>query len=99
MPVTARLSHAAYNPHANAYGPTETQRESLRLAQDEYRQISAGQPALAGGQLNLVEAVRQLMGDAGRRQVKNARNALVTGIGVIPYGRNWGSSSALVLQN
>ena len=62
-------------------------------------QISAGQPALAGGQLNLVEAVRQLMGDAGRRQVKNARNALVTGIGVIPYGRNWGSSSALVLQN
>ena len=42
MPVTARLSHAAYNPHANAYGPTETQRESLRLAQDEYRQISAG---------------------------------------------------------
>jgi len=62
-------------------------------------QIGAGQPALAGGQLNLVEAVRQLMGDTSRRQVKNARNALVTGIGVIPYGRNWGSSSALVLQN
>ena len=62
-------------------------------------QIGAGQPALAGGQLNLVEGVRQLLGEAGRRQVKNARNALVTGIGVIPYGRNWGSSSALVLQN
>ena len=41
MPVTARLSHAAYNPHANAYGPTDTQRESLRLAEEEYRQISA----------------------------------------------------------
>ena len=62
-------------------------------------QIGAGQPALAGGQLNLVEGVRQLLGEAGRRQVKNVRNALVTGIGVIPYGRNWGSSSALVLQN
>ena len=47
----------------------------------------------------LVEAVRQLMGEAGRRQVKDARNALVTGIGVIPYGRNWGTSSALVLAN
>jgi acetyl-CoA acetyltransferase len=62
-------------------------------------QIGAGQPALAGGQLNLVEAVRQLLGEAGRRQVRGARNALVTGIGVIPYGRNWNSSSALVLQN
>jgi acetyl-CoA acetyltransferase len=62
-------------------------------------QISAGQPGLAGGQLNIVEGVRQLMGEAGRRQVKNARNALVTGIGVIPYGRNWGTSNAIVLQN
>jgi acetyl-CoA acetyltransferase len=62
-------------------------------------QISCGQPGLAGGQLNLVEAVRQLMGQAEKRQVKNPRNAVVTGIGVIPYGRNWGTSSALVLVN
>lgn len=62
-------------------------------------QIACGQPGLAGGQLNLVEAVRQLMGEATKRQVKDARNAMVTGIGVIPYGRNWGTSAAMVLQN
>ena len=33
----------------------------------------------------------------GRRQVKDTRNALVTGIGWINYGRNWGSSSVLAL--
>lgn len=62
-------------------------------------QISCGQPGLAGGGLNLAEAVRQLMGEAGRRQTPNPRNALVTGIGVIPYGRNWGTASAMVLVN
>lgn len=60
-------------------------------------QISAGQAGLAGGGTNLVEAVRQLFGEAGERQVANTANALVTGIGWIPYGRNWGSSVALVL--
>lgn len=60
-------------------------------------QISAGQPGLAGGGLHLVEAVRQLMGEAGPRQVRNTASALVTGIGWLPYGRNWGSSNALIL--
>jgi acetyl-CoA acetyltransferase len=61
-------------------------------------QISAGQPGLAGGALNLVEAVRQLFGEGGARQVPDARNALVTGIGVIPYGRNWSTSAAMILE-
>ncbi len=59
-------------------------------------QISVGQAACSSE--NLVEAVEQLMGEAGARQVKNTRNALVTGIGWINYGRNWGSSAALVLE-
>jgi acetyl-CoA acetyltransferase len=61
-------------------------------------QISAGQPGLAGGGVNLAEAVDQLLGRAGARQLRRAENALVTGIGVIQYGRNWGCSSALVLE-
>jgi acetyl-CoA acetyltransferase len=60
-------------------------------------QISAGQAGLAGGGTNLVEAVRQLMGKGGARQVRRTDNALVTGIGWIPYGRNWGTSVALIL--
>ena len=62
-------------------------------------QISAGQPGLAGGGHNLVEAVRQLFGDAGERQIPDLPNALVTGIGSIPYGRNWHVSNAMVLEN
>ena len=56
-------------------------------------QISAGQAACSSN--NLIEAVRQLMGEGGPRQVKDTTNALVTGIGWINYGRNWGSSAAL----
>jgi len=60
-------------------------------------QISAGQAGLAGGGTNLVEGVRQLFGEGGARQVKDTRNALVTGIGGIPYGRNWNSSVVMIL--
>ena len=61
-------------------------------------QISMGQPGLGGGGVNLTEALRQLMNEAGERQVPGAKNALVTGIGVIPYFRNWGSSTAMILE-
>lgn len=40
MSVTARLQHAAYNPHANAYGPTATQRQSLNIARSLYQDVS-----------------------------------------------------------
>ncbi len=60
-------------------------------------QISAGQVGLAGGGTNLIEAVRQLFGEGDKRQVKDTKNALVTGIGGIPYGRNWATSVAMIL--
>lgn len=61
-------------------------------------QISAGQPGLAGGGVNLVECLRQLFGEAGTRQVKRHGNAMLSGIGVIPYARNWGTSSVMLLE-
>jgi acetyl-CoA acetyltransferase len=60
-------------------------------------QISAGQAGLAAGGTNLVEAIRQLFGEAGARQVRSRSNAVVTGIGGIPYGRNWWTSVVMVL--
>ena len=61
-------------------------------------QISCGQIGLASGLTNLVEAVRQMFGEASARQVADPHNALVTGIGIIPYGGNWSVSTALVLE-
>ena len=40
VPVTERLRSAGYNPHANAYGPTDTQQESLRIARELYAELT-----------------------------------------------------------
>jgi acetyl-CoA acetyltransferase len=61
-------------------------------------QLSAGQPGLAGGMVNFIEAIRQLRGEATGRQVPNRRNAMVTGIGVVPFIRNWGTSAVMILE-
>ena len=61
-------------------------------------QISAGQPGLAGGGVNLVECLRQMFGEAGQRQVRDASNAMLSGIGVLQYARNWGTSSVMLLE-
>ena len=61
-------------------------------------ELSVGQAGLAGGYLHLVEALRQLRGEAEGHQVKKAARALVTGIGWLNYGRNLGTTAALVME-
>ncbi len=61
-------------------------------------ELSVGQAGLAGGFLHLVEALRQLRGEAEGHQVKKAERALVTGIGWLNYGRNLGTTAALVME-
>lgn len=48
-------------------------------------QLSAGQAGAAGGLHGLVEAVAQLTGQAGARQVAGARRAVVSGYGMVAY--------------
>ena len=61
-------------------------------------QISAGQCGLSAGMIQVVEAVRQLRGEGGERQVKDPKNALCTGIGYVNFLRNWDTSIAGVLE-
>ena len=59
-------------------------------------QLSVGQAGAAGGFLGMVEAIRQLTGQASGRQVKSAKLGLVSGFGMINYDRGLGSGAAIL---
>jgi acetyl-CoA acetyltransferase len=55
-------------------------------------QLSCGQAGGAGGMLALTEAVQQLFGEAGERQVAGARRGVVSGYGMVAYGHGLAAS-------
>ncbi len=61
-------------------------------------QLSVGQAGAAGGFLGLVEAIRQLTGEAGARQVKDAKLGLVSGFGMINFDRGLGSGAVIIAK-
>lgn len=62
-------------------------------------QLSVGQAGAAGGFLGLVEAIRQLTGEAGVRQVKDAKLGLVSGFGMINFDRGLGSGAVIIAKS
>src|SRR5437867_1877475 len=61
-------------------------------------ELSIKQTGLAGGFLHIVEALRQLRGEADGHQVKKAEHALVTRIGWLNYERNLGTTTTLIME-
>ena len=61
-------------------------------------QLSAGQAGCAGGMHGLTEAIRQLGGRCGDRQLPAARRAVVSGYGMVEY--RWGMcANAVILES
>ena len=60
-------------------------------------QLSAGQAGASGGMIGVYEAVAQLRGEAGARQVE-CRKGVVSGYGMVGYGRGLSSSAAILAR-
>lgn len=87
---------------AKGEGPDFVRSRDLRIRGDfphntSGGQLSAGQAGAAGGHLGLVEALRQVTGQAGGTQVSDAKTAMALGFGMINYERGL-ASAAVILE-
>ena len=62
-------------------------------------QLSVGQAGAAGGSIGLVEAIRQVTGQALGESVPDARIALVSGFGMINYDRGLCTGAAILARD
>ena len=59
-------------------------------------QLSCGQSGAGGGAIAMTEAIRQLQREAHDRQVRDPETALVSGFGMVGYGKGLCSSAVLL---
>jgi len=59
-------------------------------------QLSCGQSGAGGGLIGMVEAVLQLLGQAGQRQLDSPQLGLVSGFGMVGYGKGLSSAAAIL---
>jgi acetyl-CoA acetyltransferase len=59
-------------------------------------QLSCGQTGAGGGMIGLWEAVCQLRGEAGARQIPGVSRGLVAGYGMVGYGHGLGASAVIL---
>lgn len=59
-------------------------------------QLSCGQSGAGGGLIGMVEAVVQLLGRAGERQLDSPRRGIVSGFGMVGYGKGLSSAAAIL---
>ena len=62
-------------------------------------QLSCGQSGAGGGSIGLAEVVQQLQREAGERQVPDARIGLVSGFGLVSYGKGLSMAGLLLAGN
>lgn len=60
-------------------------------------QLSCGQTGGGGGMIGITEAVRQLRGEGGARQIADARCGMISGYGMVGYGHGL-SATAMILE-
>ncbi len=62
-------------------------------------QLSCGQCGAGGGAIGVTEAVMQLQGEAGDRQVRGAKTALVTGFGMVGFVKGLCQSAVILTSD